>query len=124
MHYSPSGSSIHGILRQGYWSELLFLSLGNLPHPGIKPASPALQADSLLLSHQGSPPVDYLLLFCLMVDKMHLCRGAELRWGRLFYKSHKKGWLLDCHYILQDGQLSILYLLLTTIACKLLYSVR
>ena len=28
---------------------------GNLPNPGIEPASPALQADSLLLSHQGSP---------------------------------------------------------------------
>ena len=24
-----------------------FLSLGNLPHPGIEPASPALQTDSL-----------------------------------------------------------------------------
>jgi len=32
---------------------------GDLPHPGIKPmspASPALQVDSLLLSHWGSPP--------------------------------------------------------------------
>ena len=31
---------------------------GDLPDPGIKPASPAaraLQADSLLLSHWGSP---------------------------------------------------------------------
>ena len=27
---------------------------GDLPDPGIKPASPSLQADSLLLSHQGS----------------------------------------------------------------------
>ena len=28
---------------------------GNLLNPGIEPASPALQVDSLLLSHQGSP---------------------------------------------------------------------
>ena len=29
---------------------------GDLPDPGIKPGSPALQADSLPLSHQGSSP--------------------------------------------------------------------
>ena len=28
---------------------------GDLPDPGIKPRSPALQADSSYLSHQGSP---------------------------------------------------------------------
>jgi len=28
---------------------------GDLSNPGIKPVSPALQADSLLLSHEGSP---------------------------------------------------------------------
>ena len=33
--------------RQEYWSGLLFLSPGDLPDPGIKPWSPALQADSL-----------------------------------------------------------------------------
>ena len=41
--------------RQEYWSELLCPPPGDLPHPGIETASPALQADSLLLSHQGSP---------------------------------------------------------------------
>ena len=30
-------------------------SPGDLPSPGIKPESPAMQADSLLLSHWGSP---------------------------------------------------------------------
>ena len=33
--------------RQQYWSVLPFPSPGNLPDPGIKPGSPALQADSL-----------------------------------------------------------------------------
>ena len=33
--------------RQEYWSGLPFPSPGNLPNPGIKPGSPALQADSL-----------------------------------------------------------------------------
>ena len=41
--------------RQEYSSELQFHSPGDLPNPGIKLASPALQADSLPLSHQGSP---------------------------------------------------------------------
>ena len=43
--------------RQEYWSELPFPPPGNLPHLGIKPASPALQVDSLPLSHWGSPKV-------------------------------------------------------------------
>ena len=36
-----------GFSRQEYWSGLPSLSPGNLPHPGIEPRSPALQADSL-----------------------------------------------------------------------------
>ena len=40
--------------RQECWSGLLFPSLGSLPNPGIEPGSPALQADSYHLSHQGS----------------------------------------------------------------------
>ena len=31
-----------GFSRQKYWSALPFLSLGNLPNPGIKSVSPAL----------------------------------------------------------------------------------
>ena len=37
-----------GFSRQYYWSGLPFPSPGDLPDPGIKPGSPALQADSLL----------------------------------------------------------------------------
>ena len=40
-----------GFPRQEYWSGLPFLSPGDLPPPGIKPATPILQAYSLLLSH-------------------------------------------------------------------------
>ena len=36
-----------GFSRQEYWSELPFPSPGDLPDPGIKPGSPALQADDL-----------------------------------------------------------------------------
>ena len=37
------------------WSGLPFPPPGDLPNPGMECASPALQADSLLLSHWGSP---------------------------------------------------------------------
>ena len=33
--------------RQEYWSRLPFPLPGDLPHPGIKPGSHALQADAL-----------------------------------------------------------------------------
>ena len=43
-----------GFPRQEYWSGLPFPSPGDLPDPGIKSMSPALQANSLPLSHQRS----------------------------------------------------------------------
>ena len=48
-------SSVHGIPRQEYWSGLPCPPPGDLPDPGIEPASPALQADFLLLSHLENP---------------------------------------------------------------------
>ena len=39
---------------------LLYPSSGDLPNLGIEPTSPVLQADSLLLSHQGSPMLKLL----------------------------------------------------------------
>ena len=43
-----------GFLKQESWSVLPFPSPGDLPDPGIKLGSPALQADCLLSSLQGS----------------------------------------------------------------------
>ena len=42
--------------KQEYWSGLPFPSPGDLSDPEIERESPALQADSLLLSHQGRDP--------------------------------------------------------------------
>ena len=41
--------------RQEYWSGLPFPSSGDLPDPGIKPRSPALQTDSLPSEPTGKP---------------------------------------------------------------------
>ena len=46
-----------GFSRQEYWSGLPFPSPGDLPNPGIKPGSPALQADALLSEPPGKPLV-------------------------------------------------------------------
>ena len=44
-----------GVSRQEYCSGLPCLPPGNLPDPGIKPGSPALDADSLLSEPPGKP---------------------------------------------------------------------
>ena len=44
-----------GFSRQECWSGLPFPSPGDLPDPGIKPRSPALQADALLSEPPGKP---------------------------------------------------------------------
>ena len=49
--------------RQEYWSRLPFPSPGDLPDPGIKPRSPALQADVLLSELPGKPSM--LVRSCL-----------------------------------------------------------
>ena len=48
-----------GFSRQEYWSELPFPSPGDLPDKGIKPRSPALQADVL----PSEPPGKLTLLY-------------------------------------------------------------
>ena len=51
-----------GFSRQEYWSGLPCSPPGDLPDPGIEPASPvslALQVDSLPLSQLGSPLIYY-----------------------------------------------------------------
>ena len=47
-----------GLSRQEYWSGLPFPSPGDLPDPGIKPGSPALEADALT----SEPPCKLSLL--------------------------------------------------------------
>ena len=55
MDCSPPGSSVHGILQARILERVLCPPPGYLPDPGMEPATPALQTDSLPLSHWGSP---------------------------------------------------------------------
>ena len=59
MDCSPPGSSVHGH----------FISPGELPNPGCRPASPAFQAGSLPLSHGESPHVYLAIAFSLCLPE-------------------------------------------------------
>ena len=71
-----------GFPRQEYWSGLPFPSPGDLPNLGIKPRSPALQVDSLLLSHLGNSARTASLFFnrSVMSDSL---QSHELQHARL-----------------------------------------
>ena len=45
--YGPPGSYVHGIFQAKILEWVVISFSGDLPNPGIKPWSPALQADSL-----------------------------------------------------------------------------
>ena len=60
-----------GFPKQEYWSGLPFPSPGDLPHPGIEPRSPTLQAYALSSEPPGKPKD---LLICM--------ESIELSWGR------------------------------------------
>ena len=57
-----------GFSRQGCWTGLPFIPPGDLPNPGIKARSPALQADSLLTA-MGKP----YRLWCTSLCLWHSC---------------------------------------------------
>ena len=52
---APQAPLSMGFSRQEHWSGLPVPSPGGLPDPGTERASPALKADSFLLSHLGAP---------------------------------------------------------------------
>ena len=54
--YSPSCSSVHGILQARIPFGCPFPSPEDLPNPGIEPRSPALQVNCLPAEPQGKPP--------------------------------------------------------------------
>ena len=76
---------LHGLSmafsRQEHWSGLPLPSPGNLPDPGIKAGSPALQAGSLPSELQGAlrskscsqPALVNKVLFTAMPTHLHIC---------------------------------------------------
>ena len=72
-----------GFSRHEYWSGLPCPSPGDLPNPGFKPRSPALQMDSLLSEPLGKPKNTG-------EGSLSLLQGIfptqELNWGLLHYR--------------------------------------
>ena len=59
----PARLLVHGILQARILEWAAIPPPGGPPEPGIKPVSPALQVDSLLLSHRGSLTFQMRLTF-------------------------------------------------------------
>ena len=62
MDCSPPGSSVSGILQARIPEWVAIPPPGDLPDPGIKPMSSALQVDSLPLSQQGCSCIIYIII--------------------------------------------------------------
>ena len=101
---SLPGSSIHGwFSRQEYWSGLPFPPPADLPSPGIKPRSPALQADSLPAEPQGKPKntgAGSLSLLQGIFLTQELNRGL-LHCKRILYQPSYQGAQLDFLHFLK-----------------------
>ena len=65
MDCSLPGSSVHGIFQEGILERLVIPSPGDLPHPGIKPGSPELQADSVPSEPLGKPICCVCVCVCM-----------------------------------------------------------
>ena len=66
-HQAPLSMS-----RQEYWIGLPFYSPRDLLDPGIKPASPACQVDSLPLSHQEAHQLSYTVNIYICLIHNHI----------------------------------------------------
>ena len=68
-----------GFFRQEYWSMLPFPSLGDLPGPGIEPASPALAGGFFTTEPPGKPSyLDLLLMVILNILPFLLYKGMVI----------------------------------------------
>ena len=71
-----------GLSKQEYWSELPFPSPGDLPNPGIKPGSPALQTDALpfeplhLLFTWGQTMVEVMKIMVTSLKTSYACTAT------------------------------------------------
>ena len=78
LHQTPLSM---GFSRQEYWSELPFPSPGDLPNLGIKPESPALQADALSSEPPGKP--SGYIVYTLILKVLGVSNGKIP--GKAFY---------------------------------------
>ena len=93
-----------------YWSGNPFPSPGDLPNPGIKPRSPALQAESLPAEPQGKPKnteVGSLSFLQQIFLTQELNRGLLLYCRRILYQLSYQGSLKLANQFLLEALLPI-----------------
>ena len=66
-----------GFPGQEYWSGLPFPSSGDLPNPGIKPGSRALQADALSSEPPGKPSIQFSVYYIRSDGKESACSAGD-----------------------------------------------
>ena len=99
-----------GFPRQGYWSGLLFSSQGDLPDPGIKPASPALAGRFFTTESLGKPLKERrcaVLSHSFMSDSLPMNTGVgslSLLQGIFLTQKSNRG-LLHCRWIILAAEL-------------------
>ena len=64
--------------RQEYWSGLPFPSPEDLPDSGIKPGSPALQADSVPSEPPGKPRLTFIFVAINYNQLIHLSQSLAV----------------------------------------------
>ena len=100
-----------GFSRQEYWSGLPFPSPGALPDPGIKPGSPALQADSLPTELWRKPNSHLVNIYSVRLpwglgdkDGVQASQGA---WSPVRLTQKQFDWATNtlrlCKYSVQQG---------------------
>ena len=84
MDCSLAGSSVHGIFQERVLKWVAIAFSGDLPNPGIKPGSPALQADALNSEPPGIPSLvkEMPLEIKLLLQTSDAFLGLQ---GRLFW---------------------------------------
>ena len=76
MNCSPPGSSVHG--KQEYWSGLPFPPSGDLPNPGIEPASHVCTLAGVFPTTSATWEVSFMTTgYCLKVNKFYKTTKKE-----------------------------------------------
>ena len=104
MDYSPPTFLFMGLSQQEHWSGLPFPSLGYLPDHGIKPRSPALQADASPSELEGNPRMSSIEAICQFRRDGFNPWVGKILWSRkwqptlvfLLGKSHGQKSLVTC----------------------------
>ena len=111
-----------GFSRQECWSGLPFPSPGDLPDPGIKPGSPALQADALP-SEPPWKPKRSKKHFVNYQCKMQGTIIIHAWWGSFLYDPTTLGISLDL-IMLQLSLFQSLWIIFKLLNCRGLFNIK